>query len=688
MLSSFKDFTIRRKFIVVAFVATITAMFVAILISTVMQWLMLREELVKNVSAQASIIALNSTASLVSDDRAAANKVLRSLSDIDNIEFAGILDKNGKEFALYVRPGTTMAFHRHKAAQAEDHMHDAAYVEITFPIIHNQEQVGLIHVRSDMSPVYSNLELNMLIIVVAAAGAFVIAVLILMRLLSTITDPLQHLVKLTQDVSQKNDFTLRAQLNSNDETGQLANGFNAMLTQLQIRDESLAQHRRHLEDKVNERTKELQKSNTQLEKELVVRKQTEETIRESEIRYRGVFEYADDIIYLLTPEGTFHSLNPAFERLTGWRSDEWVGSPFATIIHPDDLPRAVEIFENALAGHSTPLFELRIAKKSGDYFDSELSIVPVDPGGEIAAIGIARDVTERKRTEQALEESERKFRAILDSAVDGVLLMDKQKSRFIQANSAICEMLGYRPDELYNLGITDIHPEESLPEVFRQFERQTRGEIFVAQNLPVKRKDGSIFIADISSAPMTLSGRTIMVGFFHDVTERKRIEEKMQLLATTDSLTGIANRRAFMAQLDSEIERAHRYGTPLALVMYDIDYFKQINDNFGHDVGDSILQAITEVVKNNVRAVDTVARWGGEEFMILMPESDLSSACIVAEKLREEVAGHPFEQVNNLTVSFGVTDFKSNEDVDTLLKRVDDALYKAKENGRNSVAYL
>jgi diguanylate cyclase (GGDEF)-like protein len=187
---------------------------------------------------------------------------------------------------------------------------------------------------------------------------------------------------------------------------------------------------------------------------------------------------------------------------------------------------------------------------------------------------------------------------------------------------------------------------------------------------------------------MVLSGRTVMVGFFHDVTERKKTEEEIRLLATTDSLTGIANRRAFSTHLESEIERASRYGTPLSLLMYDVDYFKQVNDTFGHDAGDDILQALTAVVKAHIRAVDMVARWGGEEFMILMPESDVSAAAEAAEKLRRVVAGSLFEHVGSLTVSFGVAAFAPHDASNTLLKRVDNALYKAKENGRNRVEIL
>jgi diguanylate cyclase (GGDEF)-like protein len=173
-----------------------------------------------------------------------------------------------------------------------------------------------------------------------------------------------------------------------------------------------------------------------------------------------------------------------------------------------------------------------------------------------------------------------------------------------------------------------------------------------------------------------------------DITQRKRDEEAIYLLATTDSLTGIANRREFTAILVREMDQTKRYGMPMALVMYDIDYFKRVNDTFGHDVGDQVLQTVTCLVKDNIRASDIVARWGGEEFMVLMPQTDLQDAGNTAEKLRLAIAGHHFDQVNKLTVSFGVTAYEPQDDLNSLLKRVDDALYQAKERGRNRVEIL
>ena len=126
------------------------------------------------------------------------------------------------------------------------------------------------------------------------------------------------------------------------------------------------------------------------------------TVQQSEKKYRSIFEYADDIIYLLNPDGTFHSLNPAFEQITGWAPEEWIGKPFAPIVHPDDLPYANDIFRKTLAGESSLSFGLRLARKSGEYFDADLNIAPLGSDVVTGALGIARDVTERKRVEDEI----------------------------------------------------------------------------------------------------------------------------------------------------------------------------------------------------------------------------------------------------------------------------------------------
>ena len=141
-----------------------------------------------------------------------------------------------------------------------------------------------------------------------------------------------------------------------------------------------------------------------------------------------------------------------------------------------------------------------------------------------------KEITERKKAEEALRDSEGRFRAIFDNANDGILLADEETKKFYTGNNTACQMLGYSLEEIKNLGVPDIHPKEDLPYVIEQFEKQVRREIAVAKDLPVKRKDGSIFYADVNTSLVTLAGRTYLLGIFRDVTERKRAEEEREKL--------------------------------------------------------------------------------------------------------------------------------------------------------------
>ncbi|BCD61971.1 two-component system, cell cycle response regulator [Nitratiruptor sp. YY08-26] len=155
--------------------------------------------------------------------------------------------------------------------------------------------------------------------------------------------------------------------------------------------------------------------------------------------------------------------------------------------------------------------------------------------------------------------------------------------------------------------------------------------------------------------------------------------------SSIDPLTGVFNRRAMNEMLIAEIEKAKRYKRPLSVIFFDIDHFKKINDTYGHDVGDFVLRKLVSVIRNHLRQTDTLARFGGEEFLIVLPEMDLQNTKIVAEKIRKRVETTDFEKVKKITISLGVTQLKEDDTRQELLKRVDEALYQAKNSGRNKV---
>lgn len=167
--------------------------------------------------------------------------------------------------------------------------------------------------------------------------------------------------------------------------------------------------------------------------------------------------------------------------------------------------------------------------------------------------------------------------------------------------------------------------------------------------------------------------------------ELERLNRELERHANCDALTGAHNRMKFNAVLESELSRCQRYQRTMSLAMLDIDLFKEINDRYGHATGDQVLREFVGLISQHIRECDFFARWGGEEFMILFPETTLEETRQAAEKLRQTIALHRFEQIGTLTCSFGITQLLPDDDFTRLCKRVDEALYKAKHSGRNIV---
>ncbi|WP_368030859.1 diguanylate cyclase [Arcobacter sp. s6] len=162
-------------------------------------------------------------------------------------------------------------------------------------------------------------------------------------------------------------------------------------------------------------------------------------------------------------------------------------------------------------------------------------------------------------------------------------------------------------------------------------------------------------------------------------------EKKLEHLSQTDQLTGLYNRHKLHQVFTSEINRSNRFEEVFGVILLDLDLFKNVNDTYGHDVGDLVLKEISNILKDNIRASDTLGRWGGEEFLIILPKIDIDGAKILAEKLRKEIENHQFTIAGKMTASFGLAYYKKGDDENSIIKRADDALYKAKEIGRNIV---
>lgn len=286
------------------------------------------------------------------------------------------------------------------------------------------------------------------------------------------------------------------------------------------------------------------------------------------------------------------------------------------------------------------------------------------------------------KLDMALRDAFELWRVLFEQAREGMVVLD-DAGQVREVNQAFADMLGYSKQEMLQLSTWDWdaqYQRDELLEMLAQVDDE--GAWLETRH---RRKDGTIIDVDLSNNGATYKGQKLVFCVCRDITECKREQAKLERMARTDVLTGLFNRHAFLTELNGEIDRVYRYHQPLSVLMYDLDHFKRINDTYGHDAGDAVLQTVSELVSQHVRGADVVARWGGEEFIILLPETDCGQAASVAEKLRHMIASHPFEQVGSVTSSFGVTAFVHGESMDELLKRVDEALYAAKAQGRNRV---
>ncbi len=274
----------------------------------------------------------------------------------------------------------------------------------------------------------------------------------------------------------------------------------------------------------------------------------------------------------------------------------------------------------------------------------------------------------------------------VDSSGDAIMVTDTE-GRIRYVNLAFERITGYRAAEVVGENPRLLQSGEHPPGFYEALWRAVgAGESFREVFLD-RAKDGRRFYIEQTISPIRDAHGDVShyVAVGGDMTDRVEAERDLYRHATTDRLTGLANRFQLETTLERELARTERYGSSVGLAIIDLDHFKQVNDTHGHLVGDQVLAEVAERVARAVRRSDIVARWGGEEFVVLAPESDPRAAREMAEKLRRRIAGQPFAGVGRVTASVGVTASLAGEGVDALLGRADQALYRAKAEGRDRV---
>ncbi len=297
-----------------------------------------------------------------------------------------------------------------------------------------------------------------------------------------------------------------------------------------------------------------------------------------------------------------------------------------------------------------------------------------------------------RRLAQALRESEEAYRAIIETSKDWIWATCID-GRITYSNPAVQSILGYTETEIIGRPYLDfIHDDDkrTMGEIFMDPRRRQHGW----SNCVIRwcHKDGSDRYLESTAVPSLdeANDPTGFRGVDRDITERKRMEENLKYLANHDSLTGLCNRNEMKLRLRDEIQRASRYSHPLSVFMLDLDHFKSVNDNYGHVIGDVVLQHFAKTVEGAIRKTDFAARYGGEEFVVILPETSIPKAMELAERLRRQISDHLFQLGDgkklHLTVSIGIATFpKHARSAQDLLEVADSAMYESKKAGRNLV---
>jgi diguanylate cyclase (GGDEF)-like protein/PAS domain S-box-containing protein len=430
-------------------------------------------------------------------------------------------------------------------------------------------------------------------------------------------------------------------------------------------------------------------------RDITERKHMEGALQESEEMFRSMSNNTHDAMIMMDDEGNISFWNAAAEKIFGYSAEEVLGKELHTFIAPAIYYEAFkkvfghfrETGEGAMVGKTRELVALR---KGGDEFPVEMALASLKLKNRWHAVGIARDISERKQSEEMLRENESRLIDMFEHLSSGVAIYhvspDGQDFIITAFNRAAERIENMRREDLIGKNVLEVFPsitEFGLIDVFRRVWNSGRAEHF-----PVSfYQDGRIAGWRDNYVYKLPNGE--IVAIYDDVTKEKQADERIHYLAHYDLLTGLPNRALFTDRLQQAITSAKRGNTRLALMFLDLDKFKPVNDEFGHDVGDLLLKEVAKRMRNCVRESDTVSRIGGDEFVILLSSIEAEQdAMQVAEKILYSInqpfvlAGHSI----HISSSIGVAAYPEHSaDEKLLTKNADTAMYYAKSSGRNNV---
>ena len=466
-------------------------------------------------------------------------------------------------------------------------------------------------------------------------------------------------------------------------------------------------------------------------RDITERKQMEQALRRSEHMSRSMLETAGTGIYILQ-DGRFQYVNRLFEALSGYSFDELKDKHSLDFVHPSDREFVRKKAIQVLKGQSHLPYQFRFMKKDGEIAWVLDRLASLDYGGKRSVLGSLSDISEIKKAEGQILEYTKQLEALFDIGITangtldvnnllnsvlkkvlqvinfdagGIYIFDRQTNElFLKSHFGVPEKFVHRMERMrVTEGFTArialsgkplFVPDINLDERLKRIGISSAG-IQSFATIPIITKEKVLGIMAIGSrTPYQFPQSTVhLLGTICNqiglAIDNAQLYERALQLAYTDGLTGLYNRRYLLEQLEREFARANRNESSLSLIMIDLDGLKDINDRFGHNEGDHILQELGRLTKLNTRASDVAARWGGDEFVVLAPDTVAKSAHRIAERIRAKVELYKPTirgKQPTITVSVGVATYPEHAgSLTELIKRADEAMYNAKGLGKNQV---
>ncbi len=418
-------------------------------------------------------------------------------------------------------------------------------------------------------------------------------------------------------------------------------------------------------------------------------------------KHSAAIESSMDGIAIYDPDGEYLYVNQAYAATNGYENPkEIIGKNCKAAYDEKEYQRIEQSIMPVLQKGRRWRGELIARRKNGSTYFQEASITLLEDGGRVC---IVRDITWRKRSEERLHRSERFLNTIFNSIRDPFCIFDSD-FRIIRVNEAYAHMKNRPAGELIGMKCHEVLAERDSMCDGCVVGKTLDSADPCAKDKLVTLRDGTEIWMEIYTYPILDEDGKVshVIEYTRDITERKKTEDekrrlidKLEHLSKTDGLTGMINRRALTDSLAYEVDRARRYHSELAIILCDIDNFKEINDTYGHDTGDRALQTLSSTLKTILRNSDIAGRYGGDEFMLILPETTVRGAESLAEKLlfavRETELRLPDDRRIRLSMSIGIAGLETDhmdENIDFFVKRADDAMYVSKQGGKDRVSIV